>query len=182
MQSFSKWFGALAAIVMLAGPAVAADAIFIGKVKTINAEKKSCVLTGLDNKDHTFALDANATINRAGKESKSDLKVGDAVQVCYDKGLTTWTCHYIVVQEGDAKNWALVRCTFKNYDAATKQITLTDTADSKDFAFAMGDARVCLNGEASKMASMKIGDAAVVIVDRTPGVNPTLKAFLAWRK
>jgi hypothetical protein len=182
MKSFATWFVALAAIVMLAGPAAAADAIFIGKVKSIDAEKKTCVLTDLEKKDHTFSLDSDVTINRAGKENKSDLKAGDAVQVCYDKGIVTWTCHYIVVQEGDSKNWMLTRCTFKSYDVRKKQITFTDAEDSKDLTIGTGSARVSLNGDASKVENLKIGDAALVIVDRTTGVDPTLKAFLAWRK
>jgi len=179
MKFFSTWFGALAAVVMLAAPAAAADAIFVGKVKTINAEKKTCVLTDADGKDHNFALDANVIVNRAGKESNSDLKAGDAVQVCYDPGIATWTCHYILVQEGDTKNWDLSRCTFKSYDAASKKITFTNPAKSTDYEFAVGDARVNLNGKASTMESMKIGDEAFVLVDTKAG---TLKAFLATHK
>jgi hypothetical protein len=182
MKCFSTWFGALAAVVMLAGQASATDAIFVGKVKTVNAEKKTCVLTDAAGKDHTFALDASLLINRAGKESKNDLKEGDAVQVCYDKGVTKSNAHYIVVQEGDSKNWTLTRATFKGFDAGAKQITFTDTADSKDVTFAMGDARVCLNGEPAKMAGITIGNSAMAIVDRTPGTDPTLKAFLSWRQ
>jgi hypothetical protein len=181
MKSFSMWFSAVAAILMLAAPAMAIDAIFTGKVKTTSADKKTCVLTDVSGKDHTFTLDAKVPINRAGKETNSDLKAGDAVQVCYEQGVPS-TCHYIVVQEGDSKNWTLSRCTFKSYDATTKQITFTDTADSKDAAFATGDAKVSLNGEAVRMEGMKIGDAAFVIVDRTTGVAPTLKAFVASRK
>ena len=37
MKNFSKWFSALAAFVLLAGPAVAGDAIAAGKVKGIHA-------------------------------------------------------------------------------------------------------------------------------------------------
>ena len=182
MKVFSMWSGALAAILMLASQAAASDTIFIGKVKTVNAEKKTCVMTDAAGKDHNFALDAKVIINRAGKESNNGLKAGDAVQVCYDPGLGTWTCHYIVVQEGDSKNWTLSRGNFKSYDAAKKQVTFTDTTDSKDFAFTMGDAKVSLNGEASQMASLRAGDEAVVIVDRTTGADPTLKAFVASRK
>ena len=180
MKSFSMWSSAVAALLMLAAPALATDAIFTGKVKTTSADKKTFVLTDVAGKDHTFALDAKVPINRAGKETHSDLKVGDAVQVCYEQGAPS-TCHYIVVQEGDSKNWTLTRCTFKGYDATTKQITFTDTADSKDVSFAMGDAKVSLNGEAVRMEGLKIGDAAFVIVDRTTVATPTLKAFLASR-
>jgi hypothetical protein len=182
MKSFWTCLGALAAIVMLAAPAAAADDIFIGKVKSINAKRKTCVLADAAGKGFMFALDAKVTINRAGKESNSDLMAGDVVQVYFERSLAAWTCHYIVVQEGDSKNWALSRCTFKSYDAAAKRITFTDTADSKDVAFAMGDARVSVNGEASKMEGLTIGDSAFVIVDRTTGVDPTLKAFLVRRK
>ena len=45
MKSFSKWFSALAALVLLAGPAVAGDAIAAGRVKGIHADKKEFVLT-----------------------------------------------------------------------------------------------------------------------------------------
>jgi hypothetical protein len=183
MKIFSKWFGAVAALVLLAGPAMATDAIFAGKVKSIDVEKKTCVITDPAGKDQAFALDDKVLlINRAGKESKDGLKAGDAVQVCYDAGAATWSCHYIVVQEGDSKNWTLTRCTFKSYDAATKQLTVTDGADSKDITFALGDARVGFNGRPGNMDTMKVGEEAIAIVDRTPGVDPTLKAFLAWRQ
>ena len=71
----------------LAGTAVAADAIAAGKVKAINADKKEFVLTDSAGKDWTIKLGDNVIINRGGKESQSDLKAGDPVNVCYDKGL-----------------------------------------------------------------------------------------------
>ena len=45
MKISSQWFGAMAAIFLLAGPAVAADAIAAGKVKAVNADNKEIVLT-----------------------------------------------------------------------------------------------------------------------------------------
>ena len=132
MKSFSKWFSAMAAVVLLAGPAVAADAIAAGKVKAINADKKEFVLTDSAGKDWTIKLGDNVVINRGGKESKSDLNAGDTVNVCYDKGLLTWTAHYILVQEGDTKNCELVHGTVKSYDADKKQVTFTDRGQGLD--------------------------------------------------
>jgi hypothetical protein len=183
MMSFSKWFSAVAAIVLLAGPSAAADAILAGKVKAINADKKTFVVTDAAGKDHSLKFDENVTINRGGKDSKNDVKAGDPVNVCHDNGVLTWTAHYILVQDGDTKNCVLVRCTVKSYDAGKKQITFTDTADKKDWTFGMGGAKVRLNGQDNKVENLKIGDDAVAIIDRTEGVEKgTLNSMLAWRK
>jgi len=183
MLSFSKWFIAVAAFVLLASPSAASDVILAGKVKSINAEKKTFVVTDAAGKDHSLKFAENVTINRAGKDSTSDLKAGDPVNVCHDDGTFTWTAHYILVQEGASKNCVLVRVTFKSYDAGKKQLTFTDTADKKDWTLGMGDATVRLNGQNSKVEDFKIGDAAVVIVDRTLGVEKgTLNSISAWRK
>jgi hypothetical protein len=183
MMSFSKCIFAVAAIVLLAGPSAAADVILAGKVKSINAEKKTFVVTDAGGKDHSLRFDDNVTINRDGKDSKSDLKAGDPVNVCHDNGTFTWMARYILVQDGASKNCSLVRATFKSYDAANKQLTFTDTADNKDWTFAMTDTKMHLNGQNSKAENLKIGDAAVAIVDRTLGAaKGTLTSMSAWRK
>src|ERR1700683_5608313 len=122
MKSFSKWVIALAATVLLAGTSTAADTVATGKVKSINADKKDMVLTDAAGKDWTIKLGDKVLINRDGKESPSDLKAGDPVSVCYDKGLLTWTAHYILVQEGANKNLNLVYGSVKSYDADKKQL------------------------------------------------------------
>src|SRR4051812_34583819 len=109
MKSLVKWVCAVVAVVLLAGPLAAADVVSAGKVKSINADKKEFVLTDAAGKDAAYKFGDTVVINNGGKETKSDLKVGDMVNVCYDKGLLTWTAHYILVQEGDSKNWELVR-------------------------------------------------------------------------
>jgi hypothetical protein len=180
MKSLSKWCGALAAMVLLSGTAVAADAIAAGKVKGVNADKKEVVLTDANGKDVTFKLGENVVINRGGKEGKSDLNTGDAVNVLYDKGLTTWTARYVLVQEGDSKNCELAHGTFKSYDADKKQFCFTD-AGGKDLTFAMGDAKLRLNKEAGKVEDIKIGDKTLVIVEKT-GDKTTLKSVMVERK
>jgi len=179
MKNFSKWFSALAAFVLLAGPAVAGDVIAAGKVKGIDADKKEFVLTDSAGKDWTIKLGDTVVINRGGKESQSNLNAGDPVNVCYDKGLVTWTAHYILVQEGDAKNRWLKHGTVKNYDADKKELTFTDQAS--DWTFPMGDVKVRLNREDSNVGHIKIGDKALAIVEKFGEVT-TLRCLMIERK
>jgi Cu/Ag efflux protein CusF len=180
MKSILQWGSALAAALVLAGAAVAADGISAGNVKNINAGKKEFVLTDAAGKDWTIKLGENLVVNRAGKESQSDLKAGDAINVCYDKGVLAWTARYILVQEGNSKNWELVHGTFKGYDADKKQFSFTDPA-GQDCTFAMGDATVHLNKGASKIEDIKIGDKTLAIVEKV-GDKMTLKAVMVERK
>jgi Cu/Ag efflux protein CusF len=180
MKNLLMWFSAMAAVVMLAGPAVAEDAISAGKVKGVNAEKKDFVLTDSAGKDWTIKLGDDVVINRGGKESQSDLNAGDAVNVCYDKGILTWTAHYILVQEGNTKNCELVHGTLKNYDVDKKQVTFTDHR-GKDLTFPMGSAKVRLNNADSKIEDIKIGDRALGIVEKD-GDATTLKCLMFEHK
>jgi Cu/Ag efflux protein CusF len=180
MKNLLMWFSAMAAVVMLAGPAVAEDAISAGKVKGVNAEKKDFVLTDSAGKDWTIKLGDDVVINRGGKDSQSDLNAGDAVNVCYDKGILTWTAHYILVQEGNTKNCELVHGTLKNYDVDKKQVTFTDHR-GKDLTFPMGSAKVRLNNADSKIEDIKIGDRALGIVEKD-GDATTLKCLMFEHK
>lgn len=184
MKAFSQWFHAMAAIVLLAGPAVAADAIATGKVKGINSDKKEFVLTDDAGKDWTIKLGDSVVINRGGKESQNDLNAGDSVNVCYSKGVVTWTAHYILVQEGDTKNCELVLGTVKNYDADEKQVTVTDQ-QAKDWTFPIGNAKVRLNREDSKIGDVNIGDNALAIVEKVgegTTLGTTLRCLMIERK
>jgi len=179
MKSLSKWLSAAAAIVLLAGTSSAADAIYAGKVKSINADKKQVVLTA-DGKDTTFMLADGVVVNRGGKESQSDLKVDDSVNVLYDKGLLSSTVRYILVKEGDYKNSELERGTFKGYNADKKDLTFTDEY-GHDQSFPAADAKVRLNKEDSKVEDLKIGDVTLAIVEKV-GDKATLKALMVDRK
>jgi hypothetical protein len=137
-------------------------------------------LTDVGGKDWTFKLGDNVVINHGGKESKSDLNVGDPVNVCYDKGTFTWTAHYILVKKGASKNWKLVRGTFKGYDTEQKQLAFTD-AGGKDLTFAWGDGKVRLNQEFTSVANIRIGDKGLFIVEKS-GDTTTLKAVMVERK
>ena len=178
MKSLSMWGGAVAAVVLLAGTALAGDAIYAGKVKTINADKKEVVLTA-DGKDSTFKLADNVLINRGGKLT-NDLKPDDSVNVLYEKGVLTWTARYFLIKEGDYKYCELERGAFKSMDADKKQLTLTDEA-GHDVSFATGDAKVILNKEDSKLENYKIGDVTLAIVEKFAD-KVTLKAIMVDRK
>jgi len=181
MKSLSKWAGSLAAVVLLAGVATAAQSVAAGKIKTILADKKEFVLTdAATSKDHTFKLGDKVIINRGGKESQSDLNAGDMVNVMYDKGLLTWTAEYILVQEGDTKTCALMCGTIKSYDVEKKQVAFTDE-HAKDFTFDLGETKVRLNKENSTVEKLKIGDHTLAIVDKVAD-KVTLKALLVHRK
>ncbi len=179
MMCSTKLLGATLAIALLAGHAAAADTVASGKIKSINAENKSFVLTDSANKDFTFKLGDNLTVNRLGKESKSDLKAGDAISVCYDKGILHWTANYILVQEGTSKNFELREGTVKGYDPAKKELTFTNE-DKKDSTYPIGNAVVRLNMTESPIANVKIGDHALLIVDVVAGKS-TLQSVMVNR-
>jgi len=164
----SKWLSATVAIALFAGAVAAADTTVGGKIKSINAAKKTFVLTGSDDKDNTFKFDDDLVVNREGKESKSDLKVGDLISVCYDKGLTTWTAHYILVQEGKFKKCELIQGNVKGYDADKKELSFTNLS-KQTTAYSLGKAPVRINMEDSKIEDLKIGDSALIIVDKAGG-------------
>jgi hypothetical protein len=180
MTIFSKWVGALAATALLAGAAAAADSVSGGTIKGVDSAKKEFVLTDTAGKDWTIKF-GDAVINRGGKESQSDLKTGDAVNVTYEKGVLSWTAHYILVQEGDFKTCELVNGTLKGYDADKKELTLTD-GNKKDWSFSMGAAKVRLNKEDGKIEDVKIGDSTLAIVDMKGDKGPVLKSLMVSRK
>lgn len=175
----SKWCGATLAIAMLASVAAAADTVASGKVKSINADNKTFVLTDAADKEFTFKFGDSLVVNRSGKESKSDLKSGDVVNICFDKGVFTWTAHYILVREGTSRNSELIRGTVKGYDADRKELAFSNEAN-KDSTYPMGKAMVRLNMEDSKIENLKIGDHALLIVDMLEG-RPTLQSVMVDR-
>ena len=180
MMSFTKQLGAAFAIaVVVSGSAVAADTIAVGKVKSIDAEAKSFVMTDSADKEFTFKFGDHFVVNRAGKEGKGDLKVGDAINVSYDKGIVNRTASYVLVQDGDNKNCELIRGAVKGYDADRKELTFTHES-KKDATYPMGDAVVRLNREEVKIESVKIGDNALLIVQSIDG-KATLKSLMAER-
>jgi Cu/Ag efflux protein CusF len=180
MKILRSLAAALVAVALLSASAQAADAVAGGKVKSVNAKDKQFVLTDSQGKDWTFTLGDEVTINRGGKEGVNDLAQGDAVNVCYDKGLTSMTAHYVLIQEGTTKNQELVHAVLKSYDADKKEVVLTDE-NKKDWTYAVGNAKVRRNNKTeASIADIKIGDKLAAIVETVNG-TPTLKLVMFKR-
>jgi Cu/Ag efflux protein CusF len=182
MRTFAKWGCALAAIVMLASTATAGDALGVGKIKSINANKKTFVLTGDDKKEHTFALGENVVINRPDKEGKFDeLKEGDRVSILYDKGVVTWTAEYILVHEGDFKKAGLARGAVKDVDTKNNKVVVTGL-DNKDDTFEVkDDSKIELAGKPAKMDDLKLGEKATIVYT-TDGKKQVIKQLIVAKK
>lgn len=84
-----RWFIATLALAVLLGmvlPALAADITVKGKIKNVAADKQEFSLTDQDGKELKFQVDNNAKVHLNNKESKLlDLKAGDQVEVKYEK-------------------------------------------------------------------------------------------------
>jgi Cu/Ag efflux protein CusF len=179
MMRISKWISAALAIALMAGSAAAADTVTKGKVKSINADNKTFILTDGADKDHALKFGDHVVVNRAGKESKSNLKAGDAINVCHDQGILTWTAHYILVQEGTSLNSELIRGNVKGYDADKKELSFTSEG-KKELTYSMGKALVRRNMEDAKIENVKIGDHALLIVNTVEGKS-TLRSVMLDR-
>jgi hypothetical protein len=180
MMCLTKWLGAAMAIVLTVGSASAAMTVGAGKIKSIDADKKTFVLTDSSDKDNTYKFGEELVVNRDGKEGKSDLKAGDSISICYDKGVLTWTAHYILVQEGSQKNSELIRGKIKSYDATKKEMVFTNEF-KKDWTYPMGKATVRVNMEEQKIETVTIGDSALLIINTVDGTS-TLNCVMVDRK
>jgi len=180
MMKFSKWVIALAASVLVAGSASAANVLSTGTIKSVNADKREFVLTDGSGKDATFKLGVDAVINRGGREGTGELRADDLVSVCYAKGDLKSTVHYVLVTEGVAKEWKLVHGTFKNYNADRNEFINTEMG-GKDKTYSMGAATVRLNMNHSRIEDIKIGDDTLVIV-KPIGDKMSLSALMVSRK
>ena len=175
----TKWLSATLVIALMANTAIAADALTAGKIKSVDVEKKTFVLTDADSKDFTFNLGDNLVVNRAGKESKSDLKVGDNVTLCYDSGVVSRTSNYILIHEGTTKNSTLSHGFFKSHDADKKQLGFTDSL-KKDTMYTIGEATVRVNMKDSTPQELKIGEQALLISNTAEGKS-TLTSVMVHR-
>jgi Cu/Ag efflux protein CusF len=170
---------AMLAITLMAGTAAASDKVACGKIKSIDAANKSFILTDSASKDHTFALGENLIINRAGAVSKSDLQVGDAIYVSYQKGVFTWTARYVLVQEGVTAHCTLLSGNVKAYDTEKDELTFTSDADEVTHC-RVGATPITINKAAAAIGAVKIGDHALLIMHDHKG-KQRLKSMMIDR-
>lgn len=179
MKSFTKWIFTMVATALMVDGASAAATVAAGSVKSIDANKKTFVLTDSAKKDYTFKIGDDLIVNRAGEESKGGLKAGDAINVCYEDRRTPWVSRYILVQEGDSKGCELIRGKVKGYDAEKKVLSFTSD-DRVDTTYPMGEPKVSLHGVKGKIEDITIGDAVLLIVHTADG-RSTLQSIMVDR-
>ena len=179
MKCLTKWLSALLAIALMASTAAAVDTVVSGKIKSVDTDNKTLVLTDSAGKDCTIKFDDKLVVNRAGKEGASALRVGDAINICYDKGDSNSMAHYILVQEGKSKTWELIRGSVKNYNADKNELIFTNDV-KRDSTYAIGKAMVRVNMENAKIENIKTGDHALIIVDTVEGQS-TLRSVMVHR-
>jgi hypothetical protein len=180
MRSLLRCSAAVVAVLLFASVASAAPAIASGKVKGVNADKKEFVMTDGAGKDWTFKLADNVVMNRGGKESTSALAPGDNVFVHYDKGIITWSADYILIREGDSRNWELAHGNLKGYEADKQLLTVTDE-NGKDTTLMAREAKAFTNNKECKFDDLKIGEHVLMIVAKDGG-KTTLKTAMVTRK
>ncbi|CAN5614885.1 hypothetical protein BH11PLA2_BH11PLA2_51540 [soil metagenome] len=179
MKFYTKCLVATAMIALMVVPALAGYTVVAGKIKSLDAENKTFILTDLAEKDHTFKIGDALVVNRAGKEGKSDLKTGDTINLCYDKGTLSWTAHYILVQEGNDTKSTLMRGSVKGYDESKKELTITSDA-KEDTTYPSGKTMVRVNMEGVNIDTVKIGDHALFLLDVIDG-KTTLRSVMIDR-
>jgi hypothetical protein len=85
-----RWFvvvGLVAIFALLVAPAIASAAEVSGSVKSVDAAKKSFVVTGPDGGNHTLTYDDTTKITVGDKEgTAADIKEGAKVKVTHEGG------------------------------------------------------------------------------------------------
>ncbi len=177
MKSLTKWIFATVAMSLMVSGAAAVDKVAAGLIKSVDAEKKTFVLTDSAKKDHSFRIGENLVVNRKGVESKGGLKAGDAVNVCYEDNDTPWVSHYILIQKNDTQGYELIRGKVKGYDADKKELTFLND-DKATSTYPMGEAKVSLHREEGKIEDVMIGDGALLIVQKVDGKSTLIKIMV----
>jgi hypothetical protein len=85
-----RWFVVVALVALfglVVAPAIAQAADLSGTVKSVDAAKKSAVVTGADGKEHTVTWDDKTEVTVDGKAGKAgDVKAGAKVKVTHEGG------------------------------------------------------------------------------------------------
>jgi Cu/Ag efflux protein CusF len=158
----------------VSAPARAEEKVFRDKVKSVNAEKKTFMITDEKGKDWTFMLAETCVINDGEKGSLANLKAGDEVTILYDAGLTANTAHYVFVHNDKNKDRDLARGAVKSWDGDKKELTITEL-NGKDRTFNIGgDAKVQLSGKEAKITDLKLGDKVTMVFEGKGGKSTVL--------
>ena len=181
-MNLTKWLAAGVAMVVLAIPALAAEAIARGKIKSTTPDKNEFVLTHTDGKDNTYKVGDNFIVNRDGKNVKfADIKAGDDASVGYDAGVLNRTAMYVLVHDETRKNLDLGRGKVKAWDKDKSELVITDL-NNKEHTFSMPlTSTVQVNTEVKKMDEIKVGEY-VWIISEKKGDKNVASMIVAQRK
>ncbi len=166
MFRMAKWAVALTVVALLAAPALAADALTQGEIKSVDAAKNEFTVTA-SGKDYNMKAGDLFMVSRGGKEaSLKDLKAGDKVAVCFDQGVTANTAHFILVQDDASRDLTLGRGKVKAWDDKKNEMVLTDL-NNKDWTFDVGPtATVMVGREKGKMADIKVNEPVAIVYEK----------------
>lgn len=107
------------------------------------------------------------------------MKAGDSIYFSYEKSNTPWVARYVLVQDEESKDCALIRGVVKAYDSTKKELTFTSETKT-EAVYGTGDAKIRLAGEDDAIENVKIGDGALAIVKTVDGKSK-LKALMVDR-
>jgi len=179
MKTQTQLFG-IAVLFAFVANLGAAESIAIGKIKSVELEKRDFILTDEMGKDRTVKYDEDTIINRGGRDGQSDLKANDAVCIYYETTGLMWRANYILIQEGESKNWSLGHGTVKSNDSEKKEITYTDDK-GRSWTYSTVSVPVFINRAEAKVESIKVGERVMALLQKA-GDQTTLKSLYVTRK
>lgn len=180
MKAQTQLFGVAVVMLAIVGDLVASESIGVGKIKSVDLKKRDFVFTDEMGKDRTVKYDEDTVINRGGRDGQSDLKANDSVCIYYETSGLSWRANYILVQEGESKNWSLAHGTVKSRDSDKKEITYIDDK-GRSWTYSTANVSVFINRAEAKVESIKIGERVMTLLQKA-GDQTMLKSLYVTRK
>jgi hypothetical protein len=164
-----KWFLGMLAVALLMGLTARANAADTqGRIKNVNADKATFVMTDENGKDWTFKAGDGIQVHRNDKAvTLRDLQEGDEVRITYAKDNNTLVASNIKVTAVATANTE-TRGKIKSINPDKNEFVLSDK-EGNDWRFRMSDkAKVQVgNNKAGTLQDLKVGEAVLVTYKKT---------------
>lgn len=180
MSAYARLLGIALGVFAVAADVIGAESIATGKIKGVELEKRQFVFTDQTGTDRTVKYDEDTVINRGGRDGQSDFKVDDAICLYYETSGLMWRASYVLIQEGDTKNWSLGHGNVKSINAEKNEMTYVDDK-GRDWTYPTSSATVFINRTKSKVESIKVGEHVMALLQKA-GDRTTLKSLYVTRK
>jgi hypothetical protein len=180
MKVHLRLVGIALGVITFVGNLAAAEAVATGTVKSVDLGKREFILTDSMGKDRTVEYDEEMIVNRGGRDGQSELKTNDAICLYYEPGGLVWSANYILVQEGDTRNWSIGHGNVKSNETEKKEIAFIDDQGRK-WTYSTDGVPVFVNRTKSKIESIKVGEH-VMALQQKAGDRTTLKGLYITRK